>query len=318
MPIPTPQSGESEQQFFERCMSSDVMEREFPDENQRQAVCHAQWRNKGSNYHIETKAYKPRQWSTIDRKRATFRRQFRPKMSQALDKSVAPFFEKLQRVGDISTAPSMNINIDNSPIQEVYKELYMEVGSYFGNFDRRNAKKKKGIVYLEKQGEDEIYSNVIREEMQKYAEEVAGQNIAIIADTSRTFLEKTIRSVVKEVLEEGLGAGEAQTMLRDRLTNQWHRAMRYRTERIVRTETTTASNVGSLKGIRSTGIPHMKIWSAAFDSNTREWHANANGQRVDMDSAFMVGGEQMDHPGDPSASGRNVINCRCAVIYEPK
>lgn len=47
MPIPTPKSGESEQNFISRCMGNSVMSKEFPDKKQRAGVCYSQWRKKG-------------------------------------------------------------------------------------------------------------------------------------------------------------------------------------------------------------------------------------------------------------------------------
>ena len=41
MPLPTP-SGESQQEFISRCMSE--LQGEFPDQEQRLAVCYTQWR----------------------------------------------------------------------------------------------------------------------------------------------------------------------------------------------------------------------------------------------------------------------------------
>lgn len=45
MPIPQPQAGENEEDFFDRCMSSGLMASEYPDETQRFAVCQTQWEN---------------------------------------------------------------------------------------------------------------------------------------------------------------------------------------------------------------------------------------------------------------------------------
>jgi len=44
MPIPTPNPGESEREFISRCMSSDVMQREYPRQDQRAAVCYSSFR----------------------------------------------------------------------------------------------------------------------------------------------------------------------------------------------------------------------------------------------------------------------------------
>lgn len=49
MPIPQPNSDENNQQFVARCMSSDVMKKDYPDNKQRIAVCLAQTKQtKGS------------------------------------------------------------------------------------------------------------------------------------------------------------------------------------------------------------------------------------------------------------------------------
>ncbi len=44
MPIPTPSKGEDKNAFISRCMSSEVMQKEFPDQKQRSAVCYSKWR----------------------------------------------------------------------------------------------------------------------------------------------------------------------------------------------------------------------------------------------------------------------------------
>jgi hypothetical protein len=43
MPLPKPGNDEDRQEFLERCM--DELEGEFPEQNQRYAVCISQWEN---------------------------------------------------------------------------------------------------------------------------------------------------------------------------------------------------------------------------------------------------------------------------------
>jgi hypothetical protein len=43
MPIPNPNTDEGKDQFIARCMASDVMNREFPKNEQRAAVCFSKW-----------------------------------------------------------------------------------------------------------------------------------------------------------------------------------------------------------------------------------------------------------------------------------
>lgn len=46
MPLPTPKKGENKDEFMERCMSSEIMQDEYPDEKQRYAICLTQWESK--------------------------------------------------------------------------------------------------------------------------------------------------------------------------------------------------------------------------------------------------------------------------------
>lgn len=48
MPIPSKRKSEPKQAFISRCMGSEVMKREFPDNKQRVAVCYSQFR-RGKN-----------------------------------------------------------------------------------------------------------------------------------------------------------------------------------------------------------------------------------------------------------------------------
>jgi len=46
MPLPKPNAGEKQSEFISRCMANEVMKREYPDKDQRAAVCHSQYRSK--------------------------------------------------------------------------------------------------------------------------------------------------------------------------------------------------------------------------------------------------------------------------------
>lgn len=46
MPVPKPDSGESQSNFISRCMDNDTMNSEYPEREQRAAVCFSSWRRK--------------------------------------------------------------------------------------------------------------------------------------------------------------------------------------------------------------------------------------------------------------------------------
>lgn len=55
----------------------------------------------------------------------------------------------------------------------------------------------------------------------------------------------------------------------------------------------------------------IKYWVSRDDSAVRPEHRLADGQPKLVSQPFIVGGEPLMAPGDPSGSPWNVINCRC-------
>jgi len=259
-------------------------------------------------------AYRARTWRNIDRRKARYRAKARPIFMKALEKQIEPLYEAIGMTYDLNnlTVPEL----DNEPILDGYKKLYMSAALDFAKFDRRQAKSMAGVELLK--DEDEIMEDLIMGEIMDYLATDVGSTIVAIGDTSKKLLRKLLSDLIPEVIERGLGAGEAQTMLRDRVKSEWHRMRYFRTERIVRTETNRACNFGSIKGVRSTGIPYMKQWLSAMAANSRSWHMEADGQEQNIDDLFDIGGESMDFPGDPIGSAGNTINCLCSITYSVK
>ena len=46
MPIPKPKKDETKKDFLGRCMSDDIMKDEYPEREQRYAVCLTNWKKK--------------------------------------------------------------------------------------------------------------------------------------------------------------------------------------------------------------------------------------------------------------------------------
>lgn len=89
--------------------------------------------------------------------------------------------------------------------------------------------------------------------------------------------------------------------------------------RTARTAVTAAQNAGRLDTYRSAqdmGIKLKKRWLATLDNRTRHAHAMLDGQTVDVDKPFKVDGYELMYPGDSSAPGYLVYNCRCTQIAD--
>lgn len=89
--------------------------------------------------------------------------------------------------------------------------------------------------------------------------------------------------------------------------------------RTARTAVTGAQNAGRMDAYTEAekmGIHVRKQWLATLDNRTRHAHAMLDGQTVDVDKPFKVDGYELMYPGDTSAPGYLVYNCRCTQIAE--
>jgi hypothetical protein len=139
-----------------------------------------------------------------------------------------------------------------------------------------------------------------------------------VVQISRT----TARAIRKQIIE-----GVKRGWSNDRIATEIEAATggeigRKRALRIARTETHTAFERGSYeqaREARAMGIQIEGEWAATEDKRTRPDHALADGQTIELGKRlFVVGGERLRFPGDPRASARQVINCRCVALWRPK
>jgi len=84
-----------------------------------------------------------------------------------------------------------------------------------------------------------------------------------------------------------------------------------------RTAVTGAQNAGrmdSYAAAEKMGIKLKKRWIATLDGRTRHEHAMLDGQKADINKPFKIDGYDIMFPGDTSAPGYLVYNCRCTLI----
>ena len=87
--------------------------------------------------------------------------------------------------------------------------------------------------------------------------------------------------------------------------------------RTARTAVTGAQNAGrmdSYAAAEKMGIKRKREWVTTLDNRTRHAHAMLDGQQADIDKPFKVDGYDIMFPGDTSAPGYLVYNCRCTTI----
>lgn len=251
-----------------------------------------------------------RLWRSIDRRKAIYRRNMKPVFMQSFEDQIQPLYERISQTTDIRDVEIRPLN--DQAIAEGYKRLYMITALDYAK--RKREQWQKSFL----KSDDEIFEDLIMQEIITYLERNAGATITAVGDTSVDVIQKILKRIIPEILDSGIGGGAAQTMLRDRLQSEWHKAKYYRTERIVRTEVNRASNWGSLEGTKSLGVEMNKVWLSAFAAESRPEHEAADGQKVDLNEPFTVWGEQLQYPGDPVGSKDNTINCLCSFYEELK
>lgn len=120
--------------------------------------------------------------------------------------------------------------------------------------------------------------------------------------------------VARSELLAGFEAGESIEQLADRLRHSAGLTAKKATL-VARTQIIEANNAASIATARAADLDMQKEWMSAEDRRVRPAHAEANGQRVDLNDKFLVGGYQADYPGDPVLSPALRYSCRCTVGY---
>lgn len=117
----------------------------------------------------------------------------------------------------------------------------------------------------------------------------------------------------------GILQGESIKHLADRLQVNIPGMNRTSAIRAARTAVTGAQNAGRLDSFlkaQEMGIRLKKRWLSTLDNRTRHTHRILDGQVRPNEKPFVVEGQEIMYPGDPSAAAALVYNCRCTLVAE--
>lgn len=143
--------------------------------------------------------------------------------------------------------------------------------------------------------------------LSKWAADYGSQEITNINDTTKQFL----ADAISKAIDSGSTIDEMSKMIDtifDALTGSGIEG--YRAERIARTETMVSVNTGAFTTYDLEGYSKIE-WLATLDDDTRESHAELNGQIVNINEPFDNG---LLYPCDPSGDPGEIINCRCTIL----
>ncbi len=138
-----------------------------------------------------------------------------------------------------------------------------------------------------------------------------------LENKQRDYWRKTVNATTKQLLSEKLSEVMKTDPTIDKLVEAVELVMDGRikssAETIARTEVVGAYNAGSSIIRREAGV-EQKQWVSTNDDRTRDAHLDADGQTVSEYADFIVDGEALEYPGDPSGSVSNIVNCRCTAV----
>jgi hypothetical protein len=120
---------------------------------------------------------------------------------------------------------------------------------------------------------------------------------------------------IRDEITVGLANGESTNEIATRIQNAAG-FTEARAKTVARTELVAASNAGTHQQVLMIVPDAQKEWVSTTDGRTRMTHRHADGQRVPVDQAFVVGGSTLRWPGDPGGAAGEVVNCRCTLIFD--
>lgn len=234
-------------------------------------------------------------WKSIDARRRRYLAGNIRIVSNGLVKAIQPIIDSMEEFGDVADIPN---RIDDRYIENAYRELYVRTVPEFATVSYREFKKQKS---------EQVLRDVWMENINRYIETgVIAERITHVTNTTKN----RVRAIIQKGINEGMSIEEMKREIDNLGLDD---VIRNRSRVIARTESILASNKGTLMGYQSTGLDLRKLWIATADDRTRDDHYEADGQVVDLNGQFEVGGHYCDMPGDPSLPAGQVISCRCTI-----
>lgn len=124
--------------------------------------------------------------------------------------------------------------------------------------------------------------------------------------------------LVNGAITQGIVQGEDIRQIAKRIAKVTGERSYSSAVRNARTAFTGAQNAGRIEGLHQAqrlGINVKKKWLATLDSRTRDSHRKLDGQIQEVDDPFISELGKIRFPGDPTANGGDVWNCRCTLTY---
>lgn len=274
----------------------------------------------------------------IDRKLAAMERHLTEIYTEAqggIQKKAAAYFEKFAKA-DEEKRDLVKIGRLTEAEYEAWRKGKMMYGKRFTELKENIAQQllhvnETATAYINGQL-PEVYS-LGYNALESSVDGVGGYSFTLVdADTVRTLatadgsllpsrvldpakdIPWNMKKVNAQVLQ-GILQGESIPDIAGRMQNvaEMNRTAAVRTARTMVTGAENKGRLDSYARAEADGIMLQKEWLATNDGRVRHWHAELDGQLRDREDPFENAVGKIMFPGDPSADGANVYNCRCSM-----
>lgn len=242
------------------------------------------------------------------------------RVASAIQAKANAVIARLREGGTAAAFGYLATDISNPRLAGVIKGVYKTVGLIHAKRVNDELRSEPGTlksffgVQTKRLGFSETWAQFINDYLARFLLD------KITFQVNSTTRDALMRAVQRGI-NDGLGVDDIIRILED-----WPFA-RFQAARIVRTEINRATNVGAMAAGSTFQFEQQKEWIAVMDRRTRgtepKDHANhreLDGNVVNDDAVFtdVRNGDQLQFPGDPSASAASTVNCRCTVALVAK
>jgi len=235
----------------------------------------------------------------LDALQRRYEKRYEKQIFSALKKQMQPYLAAIKQADG-------NINrfdlITPAPIADVLESLYVVSGVAYAD-----------AMYNAIQPPSKATKEALRAGWRDFMRRYAVLNVTRLLPGIQNTSVGIIQNIVARGLQEGIGILDIARQIEQTISNVFIS----RAKLIARTEMVKATNAAAMNSAQTSDFMYEKKWIPANQPGiTRPDHlAMLNSDWVPFNDPFIVGGVNMQQPGDPNAPASQVCNCRCKVVF---
>lgn len=191
-----------------------------------------------------------------------------------------------------------NYFLSKSKTVDLVSQIYTDTGMYYARHAYNTINKR-----FNKKDDFEFFLQIVFERLKS-------EGLSLWQG-----IDNTIKDGIKAIIFQAFTDGFSPLEVAEKIVRLSDKFTKKEAIIIARTEIISAANKGALEGALRTNFVQYKEWVSGRDRRTRPAHKRAHGQRVGIKEPFIVDGEQLMHPGDRAGSAKNIVRCRCVMLF---